>query len=564
MIYGFWSKNKKEILFGFLLVLVFFALRLPAIHRPYHQDEYKWVQYAHPEIIAPGTVPHPPLTEFIYTKIAPVFGDNGFRFVPLLFSLINLFLIFYLTKIIFDKKTAIWSSAFFALSFYSVLASTMVDVDGAVMPMFFLLLVISYFQLKKINFHISGYKNWFWLTLLLVGGIGGFFIKVSGILPIFAVFLDFLLEKGVFDNKRKILKYAGFGFLGVIILCLLLVLSKLIFPFFNLEYSLKYWEHFVVFKNRGWMQTFIQFFKSILYLSPFFVSPLVFIDREIFKKTRLFFIFIFTGLVFYLLIFDFSLGALDRYFEFLIIPLCIISASIFNKYTGGYEKNKWLYLFWSSVVMLAIYLVQFANQSVPALYPKTEWIGRISSLHWNFLYPFSGGSGPLGFYVSFAFIGLSWILGLGLIVWFLFDKNKRNIILVLFLLLGVTYNGVFIQEYLFGTNNGSAPKLVNDSVNFIKNNPEIKKVLVYNDNGGYNIKQLDKYERRVYAVPGFESTYEPLFKSFDGYVMYLDVPRVMKNSIYERYFNSCSLVYSEKDKYITAQVLKCNGNNYSK
>ena len=92
--------NKKSWILVVILLVLFVGLHLPALHFPYHQDEYKWVFYSHPEITPPGTVPHPPLTEFISTKIGPVLGDLNFRFIPFFFGILNFFLIFYLAKVI--------------------------------------------------------------------------------------------------------------------------------------------------------------------------------------------------------------------------------------------------------------------------------------------------------------------------------------------------------------------------------------------------------------------------------------------------------------------------------
>jgi len=47
------------------------------------------------------------------------------------------------------------------------------------------------------------------------------------------------------------------------------------------------------------------------------------------------------------------------------------------------------------------------------------------------------------------------------------------------LMLGILYNGVFIEEYLFGKINGSSQKLVADSVAFIKNDKGIKNVIYF-------------------------------------------------------------------------------------
>jgi len=542
------------------------ALRLPAAHHPYHQDEYKWVLYSHPEIIPPGTVPHTPLTEFIYAKtLGPALGDNNFRFIPIGFSLINLFLIFYLVKFLFDnqfdkliaRKAAFWASFLFAISFYSVLASTMVDVDGTVMPFFFLLTSIGYFKLRKHNFQLSD-GRWKWLTLIGISVIGGFLIKVVFAITVLPFIIDYAIEKNIFSDKKKMLKYLLYLFGGAIALVLILLGIKLIFPFFNLSKSFEYWKHFVVFEGRGWLQTFIQFVKAVMYTSPLLVMPLFFTDREIFKKIRPFFIFIFTSSFFYLFAFDFSLGALDRYFQFLVVPLAIISGVIFAKVFNGFDfKRARKEFIFPIILSIVVFLFQFLNHFVPPHYPKTEWIKRIVSLKWNFLFPFSGGSGPIGFYVSFLFIVLIWILSIIFVIFALRKKNIRKGALTAILILGILYNGVFIEEYLFGGINGSSPKLVKESVEFIRNSPEVKKVIVYNDNGGWNVRETGKYERRMYAVPQFEDEYKKVLNNFNGHILFIDIPRINPDSFYVEYMNSCKVVYKKVDKRISSKIYDC-------
>lgn len=581
-------------------MVLFWALRLPAAHRPYHQDEYEWIDYAHPEITAPGAVPHPPLTEFIYAKtLGPLLGDNNFRFIPLIFSFVNLLLVFYLAKIIFDKKTAFWTAFLFTVSFYSILASLMVDVDGAVMPAFFLIMVISYFRLISPTTELSlntrspdaplplsrrGWmgseaSKWVWATLLVIGAVGGFLIKISGILPIAAIFLDFLIERRIFSDKRKILKYFGFGVLGLLTLTALLFAAKFIFPFFNLEYSFNYWKHFAnssSFFGRGWLQTFIQFAKSILYTSPLLLLPIFFISKDVWHKIRPFFLFIFIGLFFYLFVFDFSIGALDRYFQFLIIPLCIISGAIFVKWTqpivdfnvnvrtigvpllSPRKGKSWSEMITPIIFSFLILLIQFFNHYTPPLYPKTEWISKILSFKWNFLYPFSGGSGPLPFYISFAFMALIWIYSLALVIPSFVKNNFKKQALIGIFILGLTYNAIFIEEYLFGKINGSAPVLVKNATAFIKNNDTIKKVTVYNDNGGFNLMEIGKYRKRLYIDPKFDINKKVLtLNKYKEHYLVIDIPHIDASTVYQRYFNSCKIIYNQIDKEIRAIIYDC-------
>ncbi|MFZ2522903.1 MAG: glycosyltransferase family 39 protein [Minisyncoccia bacterium] len=543
---------KKEYLVLLFIVLVFLGLRLPAVHFPYHQDEYKWPLYSDESVYPPGSVPHPPLTEYIYRVLAPNLGYNNFRFMPLIFSIANLLLLYYLVRNLYGKKVAIVAGTFFAVSYYSILASLMIDVDGAVMPFFYLTSLIGYFKFRD-----SGWKDWKWGVVMLLGITGGFLVKVSGILPTIAIALDFALEKKVFEDKRRIFKYLFYGVCCAVGFVLLLLIIKFIFPFFNLEKALVYWKHFAVINGRGWTQTFIQLIKALLYLSPLFVLIPIIAIKDVWKGTRVFYLFIFVGLIFYILAFDFSLGALDRYLEFLIIPTLVISAVFLTSEKVDFSGVRKRYITIVAFILLGITLLQGISQYVPPLHPKTEWISRAISLKWNFLYPFFGGSGPTGFYISFTYIGFMWILGFILVGLYLFQNKNKTTFLIALVLLGLVYNFNFTQEYLLGTNNGSAPRQAMKAIEYIKSNPDIKKVLVYNDLGGYSIRQIGKYERRLYAVPGFEPTYEEVFKNFSGHLLYIDIPKVPKDTIYEKYIDSCLPVYQDKDKYITSIVYDC-------
>ncbi len=560
----FLKTHQYWFLFG-LIFLFFISTHILGLHSPYHQDEYKWVLYSHPEIIAAGAVPHPPLSEFIYTKLGPIVGDLNFRFIPFFFGILNFFLIFYLSKCLFDsKKTALSTVFLFSISFYSILATLMVDVDGAIMPMFFLIMSIAYFKLKGTNFQFSihHFQSWIWWIILLMGAIGGFMIKVSAILPIAAVFFDFLIDKNIFLDWRKVLKYFLYACGGATLLALILVLAHFVFPFFNLSYALKYWEHFwnsSSFLNRGWFQTFIQFFKSVLYTSPLLILPAFFAGREIFKKTRVFYIFILLGLFFYLFAFDFSIGALDRYFQFMIVPLCLISGVVFNSFFHTpCGKVKKAYILGLILVLVLIFVVQFISHIVPSLHPKSGWITRVFSLKWNFLYPFTGGSGPLGFYVSFLFITLVWLTTLFAVILRTWKSNLQVLCLFFIFSVGLAYNLVFIEEYLFGFINGSAPKVLAGAVEFIKNDKNIKSVTVYNDNGGYDVQVIGKYHKRLYTDPAFDMNIKmATLNQYKEFYLEVNMPRIDPSSFYRRYLDSCKIVYDDTDKNISAIVYDC-------
>jgi hypothetical protein len=545
--------NREVIIVGLLLV-AFLAVRLPALHAPYHQDEYKWPLYAIAKV--PGSVPHPPLSEFIYVHLGNLVGLDNFRAIPLLFSIASIVLLYIVVRRRFSKRAAQWTALIFTLSYYGILASLQVDTDGAILPFFFLLSIWCYDSFLA----SSERRRWLWGALLVFAMLLGIMVKISFILAIAAIALDYAWMMRQKLTVRNTLIAAG----GVIIaaggVVLLLLLSQRIFSGFSLERGIAYWDSFGSgFSGRDYFQTLIQTAKAMLYLSPLLIIVgIMSVIPRFRSQFRLLHIFITLSLIFYLLLFDFSKGALDRYFAFLIVPLCIFVGVLTTQIFQEIQPKIRIGVLWLGSLLLAgVFFLQFLPQAIPALYPKAEWIGRIVSLHWNFLFPFFGGSGPLGFYVSWNFIAMLWLLGFILFALFMYAKTFRYEVWVLLLLLGLVYNGVFAEEYLIGGINGSAPHLVRDSVAYITSHADVQKVIVYNDNGGYDVQRTGKYQRRLYAVPQYESGYADVFRTFRGHYLVIDIPSLAPDGFYARFLRQCPVVFTERDRAITATLYDC-------
>lgn len=549
-----WLKN-NEWAVVLLFLLAFILIRFPGTDSPLHQDEYKWPMIVSPDWQSDTAIPHPPLSQFIYRTAGKIVGyDVDFRFVPLFFGTINLLLLYYFLRTFFGKREAVVGSAIWVLSFFSVLASLMVDTDGQIMPFFFLIGLISYYHLR-----FKYDKKVLWSVFLVLSLLLGFFIKVSFLLAIGAIVFDFLWSKRKNLSKKEYFLYGGYILGGAGVLALLLFISKFFFPFFNLDQTLTYWEHFIVL-DRNWMQTAIQCVKALFYTSPFLVLIGLFDVSKVLQKAKPFIFFLIFSFIFYIVLFDFSIGALDRYLQLLILPLTVIVSIVITPAIFGENKRKKEFFLLGIVFALIFFILQYVPYFVPSLHPKSEWIGRVLSLRWNFLYPFSGGSGPLGFYISFLFIVLSWLLSLFVLFLRYTKIHLKNLLIIFLIPLGIVYNLVFTAEYLFGFQNGSAPNLLEDVTEYIKNNPEIEMVTVYNDNGGNEIKALGKYRKRLYTDPAFDINEKiATLNQYKEHYLEINVPRIDPNSVYRRYLDSCDIIYDKEDKYISAKVYDCRG-----
>ena len=351
---------------------------------------------------------------------------------------------------------------------------------------------------------------------------------------------------------------AGFGFIYTV----LLYLIQFIYPAFNIGIMFGHANQFADNLGRNWIQVIVQGIKATFYLSPLLLVPLLFINKEIFKKTRIFFVYLIIGFIFYFVPFDFSRGALDKYLMFAIIPLVticgVIFGDIFNSSNKLISKKFLLLSLGGGVVISSFFLAfNFLSHSVIPLYPKEEWFNRVLHFDWKILNPFNGGSGPLGFYISFLFIALTFITSLVLGVVGYFEKEWRQGIVVIMIVIGVTYNFVFVEELMFGKINGSAPEVLKSTVSFITKTDSIKKIISYNDIGNRELSVVGKYENRFYASPNFEADHKKRFSEFSGQYLVVDIPHLYENGFYGKFFGQCQSLFETSSGKITGRVYDC-------
>lgn len=540
---------------------VFFGLRVFGIYLPYHQDEWKNVSASRTVEGAGAFFAHPPLMQMIFVAGNFIFGGDYMRVLPLLFSIASLFLLYFVVRNRLGKREALWSAALFSICFYNIVGSLSPDVDGAILPFLFLVAV---FACDKFLPTLGTRKGWKWLSLLVLALLAGFLIKLSFILVVGTILIDYLWSRHKKMGKIEIiLSVSGiFGF-GLAYAGLLYGI-KFVYPAFDMSIMMGHAKQFTE-EGRSWIQIFIQGLKAIYYLSPLMIIPLFFINKDIFRKTRIFFIYLILGFVFYFVLFDFSRGALDKYIMFAIVPLSAICGTVFASIFSdliSFKKGKIIYFVILGIILSSLLVfLNFTPHSIVPLYPKTEWFSKVVHLKWNFLNPFHGGSGPLGFYVSFLFIIFSFIVSAVLGVMGLVKKEWRIGVCIGLIAIGVSYNLIFAEEFLFGKINGSAPKVLREAVYFIDNSPEIKNVITYNDIGAYDLSKIKKYAGRIYATPESEEGYKKRFAEHiadnGGYFLVVDIPHINPTNFYGEFFSKCKTEFEARDKKIEAKVYDC-------
>ncbi|HEX7724168.1 MAG TPA: hypothetical protein VF438_00310, partial [Candidatus Paceibacterota bacterium] len=402
--------------------------------------------------------------------------------------------------------------------------------------------------------------------------------KLSFVLVVGAFVLDYIWE----NRRKRVGTYIGQSIaLGLVFIGIyigLLYLIQAVYPAFSISFMMTHAHQFTSSGGRGWTQIIVQGVKALYYLSPLVIAPIFLVSRETLRKMRPCLLYLALGFLFYFVLFDFSQGALDKYLMFATVPLIAIAAVAIVE---AIEKarttltaagmrlsfGKILAALVPGIAIAAlIFWTNFMHPLVVALYPKSEWFGRVAHGHWNILTPITGGSGPMGFYVSFLFIALSFMAAIGAAIIGRLAMNgrfgeARRVWLIPMLgivcIVGLGYNAVFAEEYMFGDINGSSAKVLEADIEFVRQSPLVKQVMTYNDIGAGPLTKLNAYAGRIYATPDAEDLYRAKFAAFDGHYLVVDVPRFYADGFYAKFFGTCTILYQSVSKRISGTVYRC-------
>ncbi len=539
----------RAILIG--LLVLFIAVRLPGLSTPYYQDEYKTAIAAEASLSkASAFLTHPPLTAFLLRADALVFGGENLRVMPLLFGFVSVILLFYVVRRRFDEHAALWAVFLYAISFYGVWSSLMLDTDGAILPALFLAALYCYDRAKG-----NGETSIRWLLLLGVALIVGLLVKLSFVLVFVVLAADFLFE------KRRELTSVHLAYAAMMGVSLIILTGAVFFavtflnPAFRVDSMISHALYYVRFSDRNYLQVIIQGSKALFYLSPLLLVPLLFMSKDIMRRAAPFFWYLAFGFVFYFVLFDFSRGALDKYLMFSIIPLSVISGAALSRVLAPRSFDDWMRASGVGVALSVVLLtLLFMSPEVVPLYPKTEWFSRVVHGDWNMLTAFNGGSGPTGFYMSFLFIASSFLVaGTAALV----GRARASLLgmtAIVVVCTGVAYSVAFIEEFSFGNVYGSVAAVLGPTITYLETTDGIKRINTHNDIGAYQLKRIGKYDGSHFtAAPQFEAAAQEYFPAFGGAFLVVDVP-MLYDGFYRDFFDSCTILFVARSGVITSTV----------
>jgi len=518
----------NNLILNISILIVWIAIRISYRDQILHQDEYKWALFLENGKIL--EFPHPPIAPLLYRTFLQNFGIENLRILPIIISFIGHIVAVALVHRELGKKASLIFNILFTITPFVILGNYQIDIDGS----FLFLFVVLYVYVSTMK-----YRNtilYIFITCVII--TLGMLTKFSFILIVVAHLFNSLKAK----NREKLRTTFLFLFVSILIF----IISR-----YTQQSASTYSDGFLnsIFSGRNITQIVFLTIKSILWLGPIiFLFSLKAKNGKVSEVSRLLKHYLLILFLFYFIVFNFSERAFDRYLLSFCLPIMYFtvgkSIDIITKST--YKKIILSFTFLTS--FFYIVSTKFDLEVIP-LHPKEAFLSKLFSMNFNFLIPFFTGSGPIGFYIPFLLIILSFTITFIVLVIPLFEKFKYLIVSVILI-----YCSFFYVESSSGFFFGNASQIAKST---LSNLPSAVKTITYNDIGGYELYRKGSYFKRLYLNPAWTAVQRSKFENFDGYFMLVNMPDIGRNSWLFGELKNCKLEYRIRDKTISGELYHC-------
>lgn len=527
--------------FFFLFLVLSLLIRAQGLDLALVSDEAGWAIDIHKLSFEPLQVLHPPLMLSLYRQLFASLDESTltYRLLPFFFSLVNFTLLYLLGLKLYGKRTAIFAVALATFSFWATLAALQVDIDGSLLTMCYLFVMyclVQYLDQERIQ---DIRKQRLWLILLGVGLGTTLLSKYTGIVVflIVAAYLWFV-KKSVLGALR--------------VLFLVSLIAAMVFAFFPLWAYLTGNDLFAMSLSHTGGVYYFTLLRPVTYLF-LWATPLLFYFflLGVFKLQRrdgekfsslfggihkhllcvLWAAFVF---LFFAIVISGKAPTFDRYLMPIIPPLILVSASFLSEFQFSRRD---FYL--GGLVTLGTVLVFFTLNSLTTnlLYHSiTNYLHAALTLHWDFLFPYTGSSGPF-FWIAWGVIGITLLVTTLLFVFLLFvslSTQQRKMLVLLLVSVSLAFNIVLVSEYLFSLTQPSQSEITHEIVAYLEEQNVQNKTLfttlyqqqiMFYINGDYPPLEVQKVPYIIDDVGEYPYYEKMLFENANGAVaIAIDMP----------------------------------------
>lgn len=536
----------------FILIILAILLRLSGVGQAIYDDEVDYLAATQVDNFygLNNVVFHPPLSVWFSGLIVSIFGVSSIalRIGFMIFALLTVYISYLLAKRFYNKRAALFAVFIMLFSFYHILASLQIDMEGSLLAFFYTFAFFCFVKYKD-----SDKKYWYVLTAIIAGL--ALLTKESSLLLLVIIYLYDLSNKGL--NTKNIFNSIKSTFL--IALIALIIFS--IYPILNYFSPVDYLSsvNANVLQNLFNGISYIGISMFLFWAGPFLIGLTILGLTNLSKRDRLFFIWISVILLFYILLF--KKGDHSRYFMNIIPPMAIFGGKYMSKFK--FDRKAVLTILISFVLFLTGMFV--LNTGSFRYVPRDigVYFSELMQFNTDFVFSFTSSSGPL-FVVSF----ISILVGLfvsGLFLILMLNKKYRRVFFFVFLGVSFGFNVFLIQEYLFHTMHADPSEVIHDMIEYkdwnypvYSNSPSI---LFYFDNSYMESFYLDDpniYYTGIYGEYVDYFMIKDAIKEKGGSVFILDYPSISINNKIWGVVKDCNLdkEFSSKE-VVLGYIYRC-------
>lgn len=435
--------QEKEFSFPTLLFILILGILLKFLlvfFLPIYHDLGAFSAYAHYHDSAYMNLlvlQHPPLGYYPYLLSLKILGihDYALRIVPFLFSILEIPLLYFISRRWFGKTTAFYSLLLFSLTYFATFHSLSPEGDGSIMGLFSLLLLFSFLE-----WYATSEQKYLLVSGIFLGIL--FLIKVRAVLfllPLF--FYSYYKTRDVWKTIKHMISISFYAGAIFSIFPLLVYLA-------NPEFFLPLMER-VITHNVSSSSYFYKITHPSLFVPIFILLSALYLflsfqgvwstgessqtglkrnstsnkEKDACMLLLLWFVSLFIILL--AIIPEGLAGVYPRYISFLASPLILLSARGFTSLKLSPRMITWI-LFYS--ILFSLFLL-YLNQLAPV--PKGYWYFMSAVL----------GILKISKAILFSVFGLSGVL----LVLFYFSKQKKFWI-SLFLVINIGFQLLLIAD----------------------------------------------------------------------------------------------------------------------
>ena len=556
----------------YILILLAILIRLIGINQALFDDEPGYITTSFAGKYGISVYHnHPPLVVWLNMLFTGLFGIETcvLRLVPLLFSVLTLFLLYKTATYLYNKKAGLIAVALATFTYYPTQAALQVGDEG-VLAFFFLSAIFSLLKYSE-----SKSKRWLFLVIASTGL--ALLVKETAFMLFPVLFLYILISNhngNFYSNLKASIK----------IFTMILLLSLIIFAIYPLISIYSKETGIIAIKSLKTISTFIDpnlsfvpFAILLFWLTPLFIGlTLLSFKEKITKllsvarspqlceelrskrgsiKDLVLVIWLVLSLIFYL--FFVSRGDYTRYFVNILPPVILLSSKALAKIKFNKKEiliSLIVLVFWLSF----LFFVSFDNfRHVPR--NTSNYLQELKAYKIDFVFPYTGSAGPL-FVVpinvilySLFFSGLFFI-----IYWF----KRLKLFFLLFLSVSLAFNIFLLQEYLLHTTQVDPSEIILQMSDYYKTNKLPKPVYANNAALLFYIDPNYLTKKDFYSIGlyGERATkLEELLKDQGGVFLLLDYPIIPRDSLLWDLLNKCALVKKFKSDEITmGYIFNCS------